>query len=82
MVSIVTIYIRKSVRKYKDKKYVNYVLVESVWTPKGPRQKAICSLGDLEPGPPEKWERILSRAAKRLSGHTELVEDEADTEVS
>ena len=81
LVCIVTMYIRKSVRKYKDKEYVNYVLVESVWTPKGPRQKAICSLGSLEPGPPEKWERILSKAAKRLSGQRELFEDETDAEV-
>ena len=29
--------------------YFNYLLVESVLTPKGPRQKVICSLGDLSP---------------------------------
>jgi len=42
-------YIRKSSRTYKGKTYSNYVLVESVLTPKGPRQKIICSLGDLRP---------------------------------
>jgi hypothetical protein len=42
-------YIRKSIRTYKGKTYTNYVLVESVVTPNGPRQKSICSLGDLSP---------------------------------
>ena len=48
-------YIRKTVRRYKDRTYENYLLVESVLTDKGPRQKVICSLGDLSPGPPEQW---------------------------
>jgi len=37
-------YIRKSIRSYKGKTYTNCVLVESVHTPQGPRQKSICSL--------------------------------------
>jgi hypothetical protein len=36
-------YIRKSTRSYKGKIYSNYALVESVQTPKGPRQTTICS---------------------------------------
>ena len=36
-------YLRKSTRKYKDKTSTSYLLVESVSTPKGPRQKTICS---------------------------------------
>ena len=48
-------YIRKSSRTYKGKTYSNYVLVESVLTPKGPRQKIICSLGDLRPRPQAEW---------------------------
>ena len=32
-------YIRKSTRKYKGKTYTNYLLVESVQTPEGPRQR-------------------------------------------
>ena len=38
-------YVRKTSRRYKDKTYTNYLLVESVHTPKGPRQKV-----DLLPG--------------------------------
>jgi hypothetical protein len=48
-------YIRKSTRSYKGRTYTNYVLVESVQTPKGPRQKSVCSLGDLSPRPREEW---------------------------
>ena len=31
-------YIRKTTRKHKNKTYTSYLLVESVATPKGPRQ--------------------------------------------
>jgi hypothetical protein len=40
-------YIRQSTRSYKGRTYTNYVLVESVQTQKGPRQKSVCSLDDL-----------------------------------
>jgi hypothetical protein len=52
-------YIRKPVRSYKGKTYTNHLLVESVHTPKGPRQRTVCSLGDLSPRPREEWLRIL-----------------------
>ena len=48
-------YIRKSIRSYKGRTYTNYVLVESIHTPKGPRQKTICSLGDLGARSREEW---------------------------
>ena len=51
-------FIRKVTRKYKDRVYTNYLLVRSVHTPKGPRQKVICSLGDLSPRPAEEWLRL------------------------
>ena len=44
-------YMRKTVKTHKGKTYTNYLLVESVYTPKGPRQRIICSLGSLAPGP-------------------------------
>jgi hypothetical protein len=52
-VTIVTMYVRQTTRRYKDKTDTNYLLVESIHTPKGPRQKVICSLGDLR-GYPER----------------------------
>ena len=40
-------YLRRTTRRVGDKTYQNYLLVESVATPKGPRQRVICSLGAL-----------------------------------
>src|SRR5215831_8264114 len=57
-------YIRKSIRTYKGKTYTNYVLVESVVTPNGPRQKTSCSLGDLSPRPREEWLEL----ARKMEG--------------
>lgn len=37
-------------------------------TPKGPRHKVICSLGNLDPGPPEKWLTVAKNIEKALGG--------------
>ncbi len=50
------------------------MLVESVSTPKGPRQKVICSLGDLRPRPREAWLRLARRVVAALAGQQELFE--------
>ena len=68
-------FIRKSTRKYKDKTYTSYLLVESVSTPKGPRQKTICSLGDLSPKPREQWLKIARRMHAALAGQHTLFDD-------
>ncbi len=73
MIYIVTMYIRKSIRKYGNKTYVNNVLVESVQTPKGPRQKAICSLGDLSPRPAKQWLKLAHKIKDSLAGQYELL---------
>jgi len=65
-------YIRKSTRNYKGKTYTNYLLVESVQTPKGPRQRTICSLGNLAPGPPEQWLSLAHRLEAALQGQRSL----------
>ena len=65
-------YIRKTVRRYKDKSYVNFLLVESVLTDKGPRQKVICSLGDLSPRPPEQWLALARKLQDALTGQLSL----------
>src|SRR4051812_4535549 len=72
MASLVTMYIRETVRRYKDKTYQNYLLVESVLTDKGPRQKVICSLGDLSPGPPEQWLALAHKLRDALTGQLSL----------
>ncbi len=74
-------YIRKSIRSYKGKTYTNYVLVESVHTPQGPRQKSMCSLGDLGPRPREEWLDLARKIEDALIGQSDLL-DTNEREVS
>jgi transposase len=74
-------YIRKSTRSYKGRTYTNYVLVESAQTPKGPRQKSVCSLGDLSPRPREEWLKLTRKIEDALLGQERLV-DRGDAEVA
>src|SRR5262245_32921592 len=67
-------YIRRSTRTYKGKTYTNHLLVESVQTPKGPRQRTICSLGSLEPGPVEDWLGLAHKLQSALRGQGSLPE--------
>jgi len=69
-------YIRKSTRSYKGKTYANYLLVESVLTPKGPRQRTICSLGNLAPAPREEWLAMAHKLESSLRGQLSLASDE------
>jgi len=71
-------YIRKTVSKVKGKEYVNYLLVESHATPKGPRQKTICSLGNMEPRPREEWLLLARKLERALSGQQSLPLEEPD----
>jgi hypothetical protein len=57
-------YLRKATRSYKGRTYTSYLLVESVHTPKGPRQKTVCWLGDLGPRPREEWLKV----ARKIEG--------------
>src|ERR1700737_5593375 len=72
---------RKSIRSYKGRTYTNYVLVESAQTPKGPRQNAICSLGDLSPRPREEWLKLACKIEDALVGQGDLL-DADDGEVA
>jgi transposase len=65
-------YVRKTTRRYKDKTYTNYLLVESVHTPNGPRQKVVCSLGDLSPRTAEQWLRLVHKVEDALAGQINL----------
>jgi transposase len=68
-------YVRKTTRRYKDRIYTNYLLVESIHTPNGPRQKVICSLGDLSPRPAEDWLRLARKVEDALVGQVNLFSD-------
>jgi transposase len=74
-------YVRKTIRRYKDKTYTNYLLVQSVLTPKGPRQKVVCSLGDLSPRPAKEWLTLARKVEEALVGQTNLFSD-PDPEVA
>ena len=71
-------YIRKNTRKHKGKTYTNYLLVESVQTPKGPRQRTICSLGDLEPAPQEEWLALAHKLEASLQGQLSMGASQVD----
>jgi len=74
-------FLGKSVSRYKDKTYTNYMLVESVHAAKGPRQKVVCSLGDLSPRPAKEWLELAHRVEDALVGQKGLL-DESDAEVA
>jgi transposase len=74
-------YIRKSTRKYNNKIYSNYLLVECVHTEKGPRQRTLCSLGNLEPRPASEWLKIAHRVESALSEQKDLLESD-DPEIT
>jgi hypothetical protein len=65
-------YIRKASRTVHGKTYFNYLLVESHLTPKGPRQKVICSLGDLSPRPKQHWLELARKLENALTGQQDL----------
>jgi transposase len=67
-------YIRTTTREYKGKTYTNYLLVESRHTPQGPRQKVVCSLGDLKPRAKEEWLKLAREVEAKLSGQGLLFE--------
>jgi transposase len=72
-------YIRKTQQRYKGKVYTNHLLVESVLTPKGPRQRTVCSLGSLEPGPHKQWLALAHRMEAALQGQLALQGQEAES---
>jgi transposase len=74
-------FIRKTTSKRKGKTYTNHVLVESVRTPRGPRQKTICSLGDLRPRARSEWLKLAHKVEQALVGQEDLFADADDEEV-
>lgn len=73
-------FIRTTKREYKGKTYTNHLLVESVHTAQGPRQRTLCSLGDLSPRPREGWLKLAHKVEEALVGQGDWLEG-ADAEV-
>lgn len=68
-------YIRRTTRRVHGKTYQNHLLVESVATPNGPRQRVICSLGSLTPAPKEHWVGVARKLHAALEGQRSLLPD-------
>ena len=68
-------FIKRTTRRVKEKTYVNHLLVESIATPKGPRHRVICSLGQLAPAPREEWLALARRLETALAGQSALEPD-------
>jgi len=51
------------------------LLVESHHTPKGPRQRIVCSLGDLKPRPRAEWLKLAHKVEDALVGQGDLFEE-------
>lgn len=79
--TLVVMFIRKATRKYKDKVYTNYLLVRSVQTPKGPRQKVVCSLGDLSARPAKEWRQLAHQVEDALQQQSSLFAEAREPEV-
>jgi transposase len=73
-------FIRKVTWRLNGKTYTKYVLVESVRTAKGPRQKVICSLGDLHPRSGAEWLALVRKVESALRGQLSI-ESAEDAEV-
>jgi len=74
-------YIRKSKRKHGGKVYTSHSLVESYRTEKGPRQRTICSLGDLKARSRKNWLKLIHKVEDELVGQKDWLEGEDDREV-
>ncbi|GAF75225.1 unnamed protein product [marine sediment metagenome] len=61
-------YIKETTKKAKNKVYENYLLAESLITPKGPRQRTICSLGHLKERPRKEWLILARKVETALKG--------------
>ncbi len=61
-------YIRKAIYKTDRRTYTRHLLVESESTPEGSRQKTVCWLGSLSPGPRKKWLALARKLLAALEG--------------
>jgi transposase len=69
------VFLKRTRKNVAGKTYSNYLLVESITTPKGPRHRTICSLGSLEPAPRQHWLALAHRFQAALSGQPSLLPD-------
>jgi len=68
-------FIKRTTKTVNGIPYHNYLLVQSVKTEKGPRHQTVCSLGNLEAGPPEKWRDLAQKIESAINGQMALKPD-------
>jgi transposase len=74
-------FVRKTHTTINGKQYTNHLLVESVRTPKGPRQRTVCSLGSLKARTAKEWLKLAARLQDALGGQEDLFADAHDPEI-
>lgn len=74
-------FIKANTKTVKGKPYKNYLLVESVKTPKGPRHHVVCSLGNLRPAKKEYWLQLSRKVEAALAGQLPLFADPQVNEI-
>lgn len=74
-------YVRKNHTTINGKTYTNHLLVESVRTANGPRQRTICSLGSLSGRSADEWLKLAARIEDSLAGQLDLLDNPDDPEV-
>lgn len=73
-------FLREKTKKRGAKVYTYYQLVESYYTPRGPRQRVVVSLGDLSPRPRDEWLKLVRQVEAALSGQMDLTVEEVGEE--
>ena len=68
-------FIKRTTKTVNGVPYHNYLLVQSIKTENGPRHKTVCSLGNLEAGPPKKWREIAQKIESAIAGQLALKPD-------
>lgn len=68
-------FIKRTTKTVNGIPYHNYLLVQSVKTEKGPRHQTVCSLGNLEPGPANKWREVAHKIESAIAGQLALQPD-------
>src|SRR5712692_4402165 len=67
-------YIRRTTKSVRGRAYHTYLLVESVQTERGPRQRTICSLGSVPPAPPDHWPGLVRELEAAQLGQLPLTD--------
>ena len=72
---------KETKNKHTGRTYKKHVLVETVRTVKGPRQRTVMQLGTLEL-PRSKWKALAACLERKLSGQTTFVEESPEIEAT